>query len=101
MKKIIILGSSGFLSQNLFLNLKDNFDITMVGRKNFDIKINYKNKLDLIKIFNDKKYEAIINCVGLTDVDKCEKNKKLAYKVNVEYTNNIVEAISAAAKEMR
>ena len=44
MKKIIILGSSGFLSQNLYLNLNNKFEITMVGRKKFDIKLDYNNK---------------------------------------------------------
>jgi len=96
MKKIIILGSSGFLSQNLFLDLKNKFEITMIGRKSFDIKLNYNNKSELIEILNKKKYDVIINCVGLTDVDKCEKNVNLAYKVNVEFTKNIVEAIKSS-----
>tara|TARA_Y100001970_G_C14100653_1_gene785277 strand:- start:220 stop:1059 length:840 start_codon:yes stop_codon:yes gene_type:complete len=100
MKKIIILGSSGFLSQNLFLNLKDKFEITMVGRKNFNIKLDYNNKQDLIDILNNKKYDTLINCIGLADVEKCEKNKKLAFKVNVDYTKNIVEAMQSAKHSM-
>ena len=96
MKKIIILGSSGFLSQNLYLNLNNKFEITMVGRKKFDIKLDYNNKSELIKILNQKKYDALINCVGLANVEKCEKNKNLAYKVNVEFTKNIVDAIKSS-----
>ncbi len=39
--------------------------------------------------------EVVVHAAALTNVDACEKNKDLAWKINVEGTRNIVEAIKA------
>ncbi len=42
------------------------------------------------------KPDVVVHAATLTDVDKCETNKELAWKVNVEGTKNIIEAAKAA-----
>ncbi|HEX7482922.1 MAG TPA: SDR family oxidoreductase, partial [Candidatus Bathyarchaeia archaeon] len=42
--------------------------------------------------FKAIKPDVVVHAATLTDVDKCETNKELAWKINVEGTKNIVEA---------
>lgn len=39
--------------------------------------------------------DAVIHAAALTDVDKCEQNRELAWKVNVEGTKNVAQAAKA------
>jgi dTDP-4-dehydrorhamnose reductase len=39
--------------------------------------------------------DVVVHAAALTDVDKCEVNKELAWKINVEGTRNVVEAVKA------
>lgn len=88
--KIFIAGGTGFLGRNLsnFLKKKNN---TLIGsNKNKGLKLNlcFKKNLKKIEKFNP---EIIINCVAISNVDRCEKNKKLAFKTNVTVTKNLVQ----------
>jgi len=86
--KILILGGSGFLGSYLKKNSKRK--IYFHGNKkksfyNFDIskKIN-------IRFLEKIRPNIIINLISLTNVNLCQKNKKLAYKTNVNTQKNIV-----------
>ena len=70
---------------------KFNDDITLdtgVIDININIDLNDLEKLkDLIKNINP---DIIINCVGNTNVDFCEKNKKIAFNDNALTVKNLV-----------
>ncbi len=80
-KKILLLGSKGNLATKIINFYKNNKNVSekFVLIKSFK-KI--KNKNDLKKIINIKNLNFIINCIGYTDVEKSEKNKKIAYFAN-------------------
>jgi dTDP-4-dehydrorhamnose reductase len=82
--KILILGAYSNFGIILSKYLKKkNYIIYKSGRGNqSQIKI---NKLDNIpKIIKEKKPDVVINLIGETDVDFCEKYKKKAYNANVK-----------------
>ena len=86
--RILILGTSGFLGKTLYKYLKKNkYSVFHTGllkkKKNL---INFNN---LIKIIFSSKPNLIINCSGLTNIDKCEKESKLSKKINLEIIKNI------------
>lgn len=95
-KKLLILGSNGLLGAylsyrfkskkfNLFLASKN---ISKNNKNLFKIDLNDLEKLkDLIKNINP---DIIINCVGNTNVDFCEKNKKIAFNDNALTVKNLV-----------
>lgn len=101
-KKIFIAGGTGLLGSSLIDHLdKNKFEIfcgVHIKKNKFksikSIKINFKNKTDIKKLVK-LKVDLIINCIGLSSVEKCEKNFNLARKLNV----NIPKKISDFAKK--
>ena len=88
--KIFIAGGTGFLGNELYERLVKKHNILVGSKKkrsNLKADISNTKFLNKIEQFNP---DIIINCVALTSIDKCEKNKKLAYKTNVIVTKNLV-----------
>mgnify|MGYP001241352180 CR=1 FL=1 len=99
MKKILIIGSSGLLGINFISKLRDKYNLICNQHKQ---KLNIHSNIVKINLFNKKNIESVIlstkpniilNCSGLTDLKKCEKNKKLAYNLNFLITKNLCDVI--------
>lgn len=56
------------------------------------VKLDIRRKTNVFKVFKDIKPDVVIHAAAITDVDKCEKQKYLAFSVNVLGTKNVVEA---------
>lgn len=97
--KILITGSEGMLGQYFqkILN-KNKHDLYKTSKRK---KISQKNYIQIDFVNFDKKKQnllknfvspdLIIHCAALTNVDKCEKYKSLAYQINCESTKKIIE----------
>lgn len=86
--RIVFTGITGLLG-GYFLKSKDpSFEIIGVSRKNFDVK-DKRKVLGFIKKINPK---IIVHAASAGNVDYCEKNPDEAYKVNVEGTQNVIDA---------
>ena len=91
MQKILITGSSGLLGSYLFPKIKsDKFKIVRFKRsKTADLS----NSNYCENYLKKSKFDTIINLSAITNIDKCEKNKKLANKVNFVLIKNICKVI--------
>jgi len=93
--KLLIIGASGLLGSKLSkIAQNENFDIYSVYNKTkppfgAPIQLNIINKKALDLLFQKVKPEVVIHTAALTNVDKCEKEKKIALKINAEATKNI------------
>jgi len=99
--KLLITGASGLygsklaqmaLSKNYEVYSSDIQELSVYG--NF-VKLDISGKAQVDEAFQTIKPDVVVHAATLTDVDKCELNKELAWKVNVEGTKNIVEAAKA------
>ena len=92
-KKVLVLGAAGLLGFNFLYNWKKKFQIYANINKskiyikgvnyvrifNENINLNYDILLAQIKKINP---DIIINCIALTNIDKCEKQVKKSFFLN-------------------
>ena len=105
MKNILIFGATGRLGINLVKNLIKsnkvfaNVHLTKLKENNknlFKQKINLKNKTKIISFLKKKNINLIINCIALTNIEKCEKNKTNSHNLNF----TIPFSLSKLAKQL-
>lgn len=83
--KVLITGGTGKLGKELVKATPNSLHPT---HKELDIT----NKGALDSFVRENMPDVIIHCAALTGIRDCEENKELAWKVNVEGTENIVKA---------
>ncbi len=96
--KLLITGASGLFGSKLAeIATGKNYEVYSgysQGRPIYgtaaQFDISDKNKVE--ETFKKVDPEVVVHAATLTDVDKCETNKELAWKINVEGTKNIADA---------
>lgn len=103
MKRILIVGSNGLLGQKmaeLFVRGSSN-EITLSSIENSPVRellsVKYlqadiTSKKEVLNLAAACDPEVIINCAAMTNVDACETERELAWKINVVGVENLVEA---------
>jgi dTDP-4-dehydrorhamnose reductase len=93
---ILIFGSNGLFGSffKKFLK-KKKIKFLTVGRKNSDFNGNILEYNFLSKVIKIIRPKIIINFAAYTNVENCETNEKLAYKLNVDLPANISHLISS------
>ena len=84
--KILITGSLGALGSEL----KKKFPNALTPSHN---ELDITNKEKVIDFFKKNKINIVIHAAAITSVRKCEEEKELTWKTNVEGTKNLVDAI--------
>jgi len=85
---ILLLGSSGLLGRKIYENIKQVGKLNLFHNGKRKRKYNLERINNLKKIIFKSKPNLIINALGFTNIDLCEKNKK-SYLVNVKIIKNI------------
>ena len=93
---ILIFGSNGLFGSffKKFLKKKKIKYLT-VGRKNCDFNGNILENHFLSNVIKEINPKTIFNFAAYTNVENCEKNKKLAYKLNADLPKKISKIISS------
>ena len=96
--KLLITGASGLYGSKLStLAAIDDYQVYSGYRRNqpasgnpLHFDVSDSNQVE--EVFRKINPEVVVHAAALTNVDKCELNKELAWRINVEGTKNIAEA---------
>jgi dTDP-4-dehydrorhamnose reductase len=100
--RILITGANGLLGQaviHIFTRESD-FELiqssvedkAFVGFGSEYHKIDITNKEEIKKAVKEFNPKIILNCAAFTDVDKCETERELCWKLNVDAVKNLIIA---------
>jgi dTDP-4-dehydrorhamnose reductase len=98
MERLLITGASGLLGSKIVELTRENYEvIPLHNTKPLHLnssKLDITNRKEVFSLFRKTKPNVAIHTAAETNVDKCEIQKKLAWKINVEGTRNVAEASS-------
>lgn len=101
--RILIVGSNGRLGQSLTEKLKNKVKTELlccsIEKESLFVDVEYRQvdmtkKEEVKKVVLDFVPDFIINAAAYTNVDKCETEREIAWKVNVagaEYLHNMLD----------
>lgn len=106
MMKVYITGIAGLLGNVLAYELKNKYVISGADRNQVDVYGCEYDVVDLLEFdelevkLNERQPDIIIHAAAMVNVDRCEIEKKLAYRMNVEMTNFLVDYAQAHAVKL-
>ena len=94
MKKILLLGGEGYIGSRLFLELKDEFNITKIDLGWFST-VEISQDINVVDISS---YEVIVLLAGHSSVKMCESDIMSSYYNNVDNFLNLLNKINKGQK---
>ena len=95
--KLLVTGASGLLGTRICqLATKQNYEVYSAHSQHrpqfgIPIKLDITDGAALRQVFDKTKPDVVVHSAALSDVDRCEEEKDLAWKINVESTSNIAQ----------
>ncbi|MCX6197291.1 MAG: sugar nucleotide-binding protein [Flavobacteriia bacterium] len=94
MKKILVLGASGSLGSRIHRSISNSygtfFSYTPVNKSNM-FYLDASNLNHFSKLLNEIQPDAVINCIGFTNVDDCEEFPEKSWIINCKLPADIAE----------
>ena len=92
MTKLLVIGNKGMLG-SYFCNFLKKKNIKFITSHKKNKRVDFTLKKNVQSFLDRHKPKIIINLAALTDIELCEKKKKLAYRINSEIPKNIMSLL--------
>lgn len=89
-KNVVVLGASGQLGKDLVEVISADRELNVIAltRDIFDAEINIDNLENKLSVYNPR---ILINCIATTNVDWCEQNSPIAWKINADFVYRLAQ----------
>ena len=108
MMRLLITGLNGFVAGSIVAHARKNWEVhgadieKTIGLpadiRAYQLDLMDSDKLSLL--FNHVKPDAVIHTAAIANIDTCEYNKELAWRVNVEITQTLAELCRKSGAKM-
>lgn len=96
MKKILLIGASGFLGSRFYDYYRDKYEIIGLTSKELDVT----NEVEVINILKKYSPDYTINTAGIIDTKVCEEQPQKSFNVNVMGNVNVAIGCKLAGSKM-
>ncbi len=94
-KRLLVTGWSGFVAGSVIVQAQRDWEVHGVGRTDppADTQGIHYHRLDLLEkknvqeLFAEIRPDAVVHAAAIADIDFCQQNQDIAFKINVESTN--------------
>ncbi len=106
--KILLFGATGLFGINFIYKYLQSHEITAVIHQNVLNINNVKNYLiqndtisvkEIVNLINQENFDIVINAAALTNIEVCEGNRKLTFKINSDLAADIAKACFVTKKK--
>jgi dTDP-4-dehydrorhamnose reductase len=95
MLKIALTGADGLVGSRIVELLKNDFEFIPLPQKLMDIS----NKNQVNNILSNLDFDIFLHLAAYTNVPGAETNREICFKINVEGTRNVFEAVKQKQKK--
>jgi dTDP-4-dehydrorhamnose reductase len=104
MERLLVIGASGLLGSRIVEIAREDYDVIPLHNTKplhpDSLKLDITNRKEVFNLLRKTKPDVLIHTAAETNVDRCETQKHLAWKINVEGTRNVAEAYSKIGSRM-
>ncbi len=104
LQRILVTGTGGLLGSKLVAQARRYFNVVSTYRTESlfpnSVKMDITKESDVRRVFNSFKPDVVIHAAAETNVDRCEADKKHAWRVNVGGTKNIADMSNVIGARM-
>lgn len=111
MKRILITGSNGLLGQKLveLMSNSSNYTMLLTSKQELSVfendqlqyrQLDTRQKPAVQSIVEEFEPDVIVNTAAMTDVDKCELEREVAWRSNVTGVENLIRAAKLSGSKL-